>query len=62
MHWRQTNKRSLTGLTAANINGDKLPIFVIGKSNNPWCFKHVKKLPCGCRAQKKSWIDSQLFK
>ena len=48
MHWRQASKIRLTGLT--------------GESNNPWCFKHAKKLPCCCRAQKKSWMDSQLFK
>ena len=54
-------KIRLTGLAAANVNGDKLPMFVIGKSNNPWSFKHVKIFPCRCRAQEKCWMDSQLF-
>ena len=53
-------KTRLTGLVAANMNGDKLPMCFI-KMKNPSCFKHVKKCPCCYRAQKKSWTDSQLF-
>ena len=49
------------GLAAANMNGDKLPMFVIGKSKNPRCLKNIKKLPCRYRGQKKSWMDSTLF-
>ena len=51
----------LTGLTAANMIGEKLPMFVIGKSQKPRCFKHIKSLPCRYRAQKKIWINSELF-
>ena len=47
-------KIRLTGLVAANMNGDELPMFVIGKLNNLSCFKQVKKLLCHCRALKKS--------
>ena len=45
----------------AKMNGDKLPMFIIGKSQKPRCFKNIKKLPCGYRSQKKSWMDSTLF-
>ena len=36
------SKIKVTGLAAANINGDKLPMFVIGKSKKPRCFKCQK--------------------
>ena len=38
------SKLHLTGLTAANAIGEKLPLFVIGKSKKPRCFKHIKHL------------------
>ena len=34
------SKLRLTGLTVANAVGEKLPLFVIGKSKKPRCFKH----------------------
>ena len=40
------NKIRITGVAAANSVGDKLPIFVIGISKNPQCFKNEKSLPC----------------
>ena len=55
------SKIRVTGLAAANMNGDKLPMFVIGKSQKPRCFKNIKKLPCRYRGQNKSWMDSTLF-
>ena len=55
------SKLRLTGLTAANAVGEKLPLFVIGKSKKPRCFKHVKHLHYRHRSQKKSWTDSILF-
>ena len=36
----------IIGLGAANAVGDKLAIFVIGKSQNARCFKNVRSLPC----------------
>ena len=56
-----TAKLRLTGLVAANAVEEKLPLFVIGKSKKPRCFKHIKHLPCRYRSQKKSWMDSILF-
>ena len=57
----KNSKIRLTGLAAANMIGEKLPMFVIGKSQKPRCFKHIKSLPCRYRAQKKSWMNSELF-
>ena len=55
------NKVRLTGMAAANAEGGKLPMFVIGKSVKPRCFTGMINLPCRYRAQKKSWMDSSLF-
>ena len=40
------SKIRVTGLAAANMNGDKLPMFTTGKSQKPICFKNIEKLPC----------------
>ena len=55
------SKTRLTGMAAANAVGEKLPMFVIGKSARPRCFAGVRNLPCRYRLQKKSWMDSALF-
>ena len=58
------SKLRLTGLAAANAGGGgggTLPMFVIGKSKFPRCFKNIKHLPCHYRSQNKSWMDSTLF-
>ena len=55
------SKVRLTGMAAASAIGEKLPMFVIGRSAKPRCFKNVKNLPCRYRAQAKSWMDSFLF-
>ena len=36
------SKVCLTGLAAGNAFGERLPMFVIGKSKSPRCFKGVK--------------------
>ena len=55
------SKIRLTGMAASNALGEKTPMFVIGKSANPRCFKHVRNLPCRYRSQKKAWMDGTLF-
>ena len=55
------SKVRLTGVAAASAAGEKLPIFVIGKSVQPRYFKNVKNLPCRYRSQVKSWMNSFLF-
>ena len=51
----------MTELAAANAAGEKLPMFVIGKSKSPRCFKNIKHLPFRYRSQNKSGMDSILF-
>ena len=55
------SKIRVMGLAAAIMNGDKLPMFVIGKFRKPRCFKNIKKLPCCYRGKKNSRIDSTLL-
>ena len=55
------SKIRLTGMAAANAPGEKLPMFVIGKSAKPRCFSGVQNIPCRYRAQKKAgWMASFL--
>ena len=37
------SKVRLTGMAVANVNGERLPVFVIGKSKTPRCFKRCEK-------------------
>ena len=55
------SKVRITGIAVSNALGDKIPMFVTGESLNPCCFKEVKKKSCRYRAQKKAWINSNLF-
>ena len=48
-------------MATANATGDKITMFVIGKSKSPRCFKGIKHLPCKYRNQNKGWMDSVLF-
>ena len=57
----KNSKVRLTGMAAGNAIGEKLLMFVIGKSKTPRCFKHIKNLPCKYKSQKKSCMDSQIF-
>ena len=47
------SKIRLRGMAAANALGEKLPMFVIGKSAKPRCFSGVRNIPCRYRAHKK---------
>ena len=48
------NKVRLTGMAAFDAFGEKIPMFVIGKSDSPRCFKHVRDLSCRYRSQKEN--------
>ena len=52
------SKVRLTGMSAAS---EKLPLIVIGKSNNSRCFKNVKSLACIYKAQPKRWLDRKFL-
>ena len=47
-------KVRLTGKAASKALGEKIQMFVIGKSVNPRSFTHVRNLPCRYRSQKKA--------
>ena len=55
------SKVCLTGLANGNAYGERLQMFVIGKSVKPRCFKGVKTLPCQYRAQHKSWMSGEFL-
>lgn len=56
------SKERITVLVAANMSGTvKRKLLVIGKSKNPRCFKHIKRLPVTYKANKSAWMTSQLF-
>lgn len=51
------SKIRLTWLVAGSTTGEKLPMFVIGKSIKPRCFSDVKSLPYRYRSQKRNlWM------
>ena len=61
-HGGKQSKERITALVCANMNGtDKLPLYILGKSAKPRCFKNVKSLPTGYDANKKAWMTGELF-
>ena len=57
------SKMCLTGIATGDPFRERLPMFVIEKSqNNAKCFTGVKHLPCQYRSQLKSWISLELFR
>ena len=55
------SKIRITGLAAPNTVGDKLPMFVTGKTKKPKVLQEGGILPCRYRNQLKSWMDGVLF-
>ena len=61
-HGGKQSKERITTLVCANMSGsDKLPMFVLGKSSKPRCFKNAKTLPTQYNANMKAWMTSTLF-
>jgi len=57
------SKERITVAVCANMAGtDKLPLLVVGKFQNPRCFKNVNTLPVQYYANKKAWMLSDIFK
>ena len=50
----KNSKIRLTGLAAANMCGEKIPLFIIGKLKKPPCFQGNRRTPCHYHLQKKS--------
>jgi hypothetical protein len=58
------NKERLTLAMYSNVDGsDKLPFLVIGKYENPRCFKNVNRDSFGCKYQSnpKAWMTQVIF-
>ena len=56
------SKEHITVFLAANMSRtEKRPLFIIGKSKKPRCFKNVKHLPVRYEANIKAWMTSILF-
>ena len=51
---RKSSKAQLTGEAAASANEEKLQLLVIGNCRQPWCFKHIKQIPCQHRKHNKA--------
>ena len=61
-HGGKHSKERITVLVGANVDGsEKLPLFVIGKSKKPRCFKNVRSLPVQYDASRKAWMTSSIF-
>ncbi|XP_064488391.1 tigger transposable element-derived protein 4-like [Ornithodoros turicata] len=57
------SKERVTVLLGANMSGtEKLPLFVIGKSSKPRCFKNIRTLPTEYTSNSKAWMTGELFK
>ncbi|XP_063598706.1 tigger transposable element-derived protein 6-like [Penaeus indicus] len=56
------SKVRFTGMAAASGKEEKLPLFVIGKTKSPRCFKNIKHLPTQYTSQEKNWMSSEIFK
>ena len=57
-------KERVTLMTCSNATGmHKLPLVVIGKAENPRCFKNINKkaLPVHYYSQKNAWMDTRIF-
>ena len=52
----------MIGLAAEYAYGERVQMFVTGKSVKPRCFKGVKTLLCRYCAQHKSWMSEELLK
>ncbi|XP_060577389.1 tigger transposable element-derived protein 4-like [Ruditapes philippinarum] len=56
------SKDRITVLIGANMDGsDKLKLLIIGKFKNPRCFKNVKSLPVDYEANRRAWMNSEIF-
>ena len=59
---RKVLKDRITIMICANATGThNLQILVIGKYENPCCFRHATTLPVVYKSQKSSWMDRELF-
>jgi len=61
---RKKDKERITLVVCCNGDGtEKLPLWVIGKFNNPRCFKNVDRSTFGCKYSfnSKAWMTQVIF-
>ena len=57
------SKERITFLVCANMDGsEKRPLFTIGRFQKPRCFAGVKSIPTKYAANKKAWMNAELFR
>ena len=50
-------------MNSSNATGThKVQLLLIGKSQNPRCFKGINNLPVVYRGQENAWMNSKMFK
>jgi len=62
---KKKDKERITIAVCSNGDGtDKLPLLVIGKSENPRCFKNIHRANLGCQYKwnKKAWMLETIFR
>ena len=58
----KTAKDRLTALVICSLEGEKLPLLVIGQSKSPRCFKNVRRMPnVVYEASKNAWIIGEIW-
>ena len=61
----KSRKERVTVLATVNMEGEKLPLLVIGKSAKPRCLKNIlrtpDKLPVMYRSSKNAWMTEKIF-
>lgn len=61
-HGGKKSKERITVAVCSNMVGsDKMELLVIGKFQNPRCFKNSKSLPVQYLANRKAWMTSDIF-
>ena len=55
------SKERLTILVGCSMNGERLPLLVIGKSKAPRCFRGITNLPTEYNNSKKAWMTMNIF-
>ena len=53
-------KDRITALVAVNM--DKRPLFIVGKSKQPRCFRGIPQLPTPYTSSAKAWMTSSIFR
>ena len=62
-HGNKNSKDRMTLIFCANADGtEKYELAMIGKYQNPRCFKNVSHLPVMYYAQQNAWMDKEIYK